>query len=69
MTRMLSVTEIYRADTEEEVKELIQEFKKEDGYILKSYSSSVKEKKKKGEIEDSGFCVKATKEFGTFWEE
>lgn len=69
MTRMLKVVESYRADSEDEVKELIQEFKKEDGYILKSYSSSIKEKKKKGEIEDSGFCVKATKEFGAFWEE
>lgn len=72
MERLLKVVETYRADTEEEVKSLVAELKSNEnteGYQLKSYSYEKKEKKRKGEIEDEGFLVKAAKEFGTFWED
>lgn len=71
MKTILDITEQYRVDTEEEVKEFIEEIKekgKEEGYIVKSYSSSLKEKKSKGEIVDSGYLLKVTKSINTFWE-
>ena len=66
-----SVTEVYRIDTEEEVKSFNEELKAEameEGYILKSYSYTLKEKKKSGEILDSAYVVKVVKEYATFWE-
>ena len=68
---VLDVTEIYRVDTEDEVATLIEDFKNqanEEGYIPKGYTSSLKEKKAKGEVVDTGYQVKLTKVFGTFWE-
>lgn len=72
MKTILDITEQYRVDSEEEVKEFIEEVKekgKEEGYIVKSYSSSLKEKKSKGEIIDSAYLVKITKSINGFWEE
>lgn len=72
MKTILDITEQYRVDTEEEVKEFIEEIKekgKEEGYIVKSYSSSLKEKKSKGEVVDFGYLVKVTKSINGFWEE
>ena len=43
------VTEVYRIDTEEEVKAFNEELKTdafENGYVLKSYAYTLKEKKK-----------------------
>lgn len=71
MKVILSNTEIYRIDSEEEVKEAIEEAKSEadsQGYILKGYSSKLKEKKSKGEVIDAGYEVTLKKEFNTFWE-
>lgn len=71
MKAILNVTEVYRIDTEEEVQIAIEEAKQEandEGYILKGYSSKVKEKKSKGEIIDNGYEVTLKKEFNTFWE-
>jgi len=71
MKILLSNTEIYRIDSEEEVKEAIEEAKKNaelEGYILKGYSSKIKEKKSKGEVIDSGYEVTLKKEYNTFWE-
>lgn len=71
MKVILSNTEIYRIDSEEEVKEAIEEAKANadlEGYILKGYSSKVKEKKSKGEIIDTGYEVTLKKEYNTFWE-
>lgn len=68
---LVSVVETYRLDTEEEVERFIEENKKqakEEGYILKSCSYVLKEKKAKGEIIDSAFLVKTTKEYNSFWE-
>lgn len=64
-------TEVYRIDTEEEVLAFIEELKAdaiENGYTLKSYSYTLKEKKKSGEILDAAYLVKAIKEYATFWE-
>lgn len=64
-------TEVYRIDTEEEVQAFNEELKAdaiENGYVLKSYSYTLKEKKKNGDIIDSAYVVKAVKEYSTFWE-
>lgn len=65
------IAEVYRIDTEEEVKQFNEELKAEaldEGYVLKSFSYTLKEKKAKGEVIDSGFQVKVVKEFAGFWE-
>jgi hypothetical protein len=65
------IAEVYRIDTEEEVKQFNEELKAEaidEGYVLKSFSYTLKEKKAKGEIVDSGFQVKVVKEFSNFWD-
>lgn len=65
------ITEVYRVDTEEEVRAFNEELKAEaldEGYILKSYSYTLKEKKSKGEIVDSAYQVKVIKEFSSFWD-
>lgn len=64
-------TEMYRIDTEEEVQAFNEELKAdalENGYILKSYSYTLKEKKMKGEVVDSAYVVKAVKEYSNFWD-
>jgi len=49
MRILLRNTEIYRVDTEEEAKALIEEIKEEaNDYIVDSYSSTRKQKKEKG---------------------
>ena len=71
MKVLLNETEVYRIDTEEEVKAAIEEEKNlanEHGYILKGYSSKIKEKKSKGEVIDDGYEVTFKKEYNTFWE-
>ena len=71
MKVLLSNTEVYRIDTEEEEKEAIEEAKTNanlEGYILKGYSTKIKEKKSKGEVIDAGYEVTLKKEYNTFWE-
>ena len=65
------ITEVYRIDSEEEVRAFNEELKAEalnEGYILKSYSYTLKEKKSKGDVIDSAYQVKVVKEFSGFWE-
>ena len=69
--RLLKVTEEYRAESEQEVKEMNEQFKteaKSEGYILKAFSYTKKEKKSKGEIIDDGYLVKGAKVYGGFWD-
>lgn len=69
--RLLKVTEEYRAESEQEVKEMNEQFKTEaktKGYILNAFSYSKKEKKSKGVIVDDGYLVKVTKVYGGFWD-
>lgn len=71
MKYLNQVTEVYRIDTETEVQNFIEEVKNEavaEGYVLKSCSYTLKEKKAKGEIIDSAFVVKVVKDFADFWE-
>lgn len=64
MSRYLTeVTENYRVDSEAESKQLIEEAKADDNYILKKYSSQFKERKQKGEVIDSWFKVTLVKSF------
>jgi hypothetical protein len=63
MKYLLKVTEEYRVSTEEEATQLIEEAKKESGYILQKYGSQYKERKQKGEVIDSYFKVTLVKIF------
>ena len=69
--RILKIKEEYRAESEQEVKEMIEQFKaeaKSKGYILSEFSYTKKEKKSKGDIIDEGYLVKVTKTYGGFWD-
>lgn len=72
MSKFLTeTTEVYRIDTEEEVKEFIEDMKdkaREEGFSLKSYSSTYKEKKMKGEVIDSCWQTKIVKNFSSLWD-
>ena len=57
-------TDEIRVDTEEQAKALIEKFKEKaaiDGYEITNYSSTLKEKKSKGEVIDSYYIVKIVK--------
>ena len=69
--RLLKVVEEYRAESEQEVKEMNERFKaeaKSEGYVLNAFSYTKKEKKAKGEIVDEGYLVKVAKVYGGFWD-
>lgn len=69
--RLLKVVEEYRAESEQEVKEMNEQFKteaKSEGYILNAFPYTKKEKKKSGEIIDEGYLVKVAKVYGGFWD-
>lgn len=63
MKFLLTTTESYRIDTEKEVEAAIQEAKEDSSFILKKYDRTFKEKTKGGEIVDSYFILKLTKQF------
>lgn len=52
MKYLITTTEVYRFDTEEEATNFIEEAKKEPGYILTKHTVEYKETKRKGEVED-----------------
>ena len=69
--RMLKVTAEYRAESEEEAKQMNEDFKseaKEKGYVLNSFAYTKKEKKSKGEVIGDGYLVKVVKVYGGFWD-
>ena len=69
--RLLKVVEEYRAESEQEVKEMNEQFKNEaksEGYILNAFSYTKKEKKAKVDIFDDGYLVKVAKVYGGFWD-
>ena len=69
--RMLKVTAEYRAESEEEAKQMNEDFKEQarrEGYILNSFAYTKKEKKSKGEVIDDGYLVKVVKVYGGFWD-
>ena len=69
--RMLKVTAEYRAESEEEAKQMNEDFKEQarkEGYTLNSFAYTKKEKKSKGEVIDVGYLVKVVKVYGGFWD-
>lgn len=64
MSRYLTQTvETYRINTEEEVKETLEEFKAETGYEVKKASYEKKQTKEKGEVVDEYWILSVTKIF------
>lgn len=59
MKYLIETTEIYRCDTEDEAKLLIEEAKRTSS--LKKYNCVAKEKKQKGEVVDSWYRLSLTK--------
>ena len=60
---LLEVTEKYRADTENEALQMIQDAKESSQYVLKKQSYTYKEAKQKGEVVDCWWNVSLTKVF------
>lgn len=58
---LIETTEIYRVDSEDEAKELVEEAKRTS--TVAKYSCVYKEKKAKGEIVDSWYRVSITKKW------
>lgn len=61
---IMKQTDEIKVATEEEAKALIEDFKnksKDEGYEITSYTSTLKEKKSKGEVIDSYYIVKIVK--------
>ena len=63
MRYLIQVTETYRVDSEDQVKEMIEEAKKDNRFLLLKYTSQYKERKAKGEVIDSWYKVTFTKGF------
>lgn len=61
MKYLIKTSEIYRADSEEEAKSVIEEAKKTSNVI--KYNSTYRCKKSKGEILDEWYKVEITKEW------
>lgn len=61
---LMKQTDEIKVSTEEEAKALIENFKEKavnDGFEITSYTSTLKEKKSKGEVIDSFYIVKIVK--------
>jgi len=63
MKYLISTTEIYRADSEAEAVQLIEDAKQDNHFILAKYTSQFKERKQKGEVVDSWYQVSLKKVF------
>lgn len=63
MKYLIRTTEVYRCDTEEEAKNLVEEAKKNGMYTVTKTSSEIKTLKQKGEIVDEWRRVTITKDF------
>lgn len=60
---LLRTTEVYRTDSDEEAKELIEKAKKDTMFELTKYSSEYKEVKQKGEVTGEFYLVSLSKTF------
>lgn len=61
---LMKQTDEIKVNTEEEAKELIESFKDkaaQEGFEITKYTSTLKEKKSKGEVIDSYYLVSITK--------
>lgn len=63
MVYLVKTTEMYRCDSEDEAKNLIEEAKHGKTFTLTKYNSEIKETKSKGEVIDSWYRVSLTKQF------
>lgn len=63
MKYLITTTEVYRVESENEAKTMIEEAKSDNHFILKKYTSEFKERKQKGEVIDSWWKVTLTKTF------
>ena len=63
MKYLLTTTEVYRVESENEAKKMIEEAKEEKDFILKKYTNKYKEKKQKGEVIDTYWKVSLVKTF------
>lgn len=60
---LVSTTETYRVDTENEATRAIEEAKQDGSYILGKYTNEHKERKSKGEVIDEYWKLTLTKLF------
>lgn len=60
---LITVTEIYRVDSEAEVQFLVEEAKKDPMYSLVKYNREFKQRKSKGEVIDEWYKVTLVKGF------
>ena len=60
---LVSTTETYRVDSENEATRAIEEAKKDNSYILSKYTNEHKERKSKGEVIDEYWKLTLTKNF------
>lgn len=65
---LITTTETYRVDTDDEVAQMIEEAKNASEYELIKYTSEYKEKKSKGEVIDKAFCLRLYKNYLPFWD-
>jgi len=63
MKYLITTTEVYRFDSEDEATNFIEEAKKESGYILTKHTVEYKERKQKGEVIDYYWKVTVVKGF------
>ena len=63
MRYLIQTTETYRVDTEDQVKEMIEEAKSDNRFQLLKYTSQYKERKAKGEVIDAWYKLTFTKGF------
>lgn len=63
MKYLLETTESYRVDNEAAAQEIIEKAKSSSQYLLVRYTTTYKEKKVKGEVEDSWYKVTLVKKF------
>ena len=69
--KLLKITEEYRAETEEEAKIMMDDFRKQaqtEGFFIGKMGYTHKDKKAKGEIIDSGELLQIVKIYDSFWE-
>lgn len=60
---LIKVDETYRADTEREAAQLINDAKADTGFTLDKYTSVHRERKQKGEVVEEWYRVTLTKVF------
>lgn len=69
--RLLETKQVYRAETEDEAKQMMEAFRTEaveKGYLLKKSGYEYKSKKSKGEVIDEAYVVTIVQEHGGIWE-